>query len=627
MMEKRAKRKLSAIMSADVKGYSRLMEEDELATVRTLETYREMIAEVIRNYSGRVVDSPGDNLLAEFTSVVDAVESAVEIQKELKAKNVELPENRRMVFRIGINLGDVIEEGERIYGDGVNIAARIEGLAEGGGICISRNSYEQIKNKLNLGFGYLGEHSVKNIAEPVQVYRVLMEPEAAGKVIGEKRVGPRWWLRIVLGVIVVVLITGAAWYLFFRKTITPVEVASVEKMASLLPDKPSIAVLPFVNMSDDPKQEYFSDGMTEDLITDLSKISGLFVIARNSVFTYKGKSVKVEEVGRNLNVRYVLEGSVRKAGKRVRITAQLIDAVTTRNLWAERYDRDLEDIFSLQDEVTEKIVAALSVKLSEEEQNRLLRKYTDDMKAYDYYLRGLEYYYRMTMEANVQARQMLERAVDSDPEFAAAYAYLGLTHWADWAFGWSQEPQSLERAFELAKKALDLDDQQVESHTLLGEYYLWKKQFEKAIGEMNKAIAIDPNNADGFARLASVLNFSNRPDEALEYMNKAMKRNPVYPVWYPFNIGHAQYLKGQYEESIVTMKRAIDINPNFLPPYAYLVVSYVELKQEKEAYDAAAGLKKMDPNYSFVYSLKRLPYKDEEIVERIFYNLKRAGVK
>jgi tetratricopeptide (TPR) repeat protein len=231
------------------------------------------------------------------------------------------------------------------------------------------------------------------------------------------------------------------------------------------------------------------------------------------------------------------------------------------------------------------------------------------------------------MEANVQARQMLERAVDSDPEFAAAYAYLGLTHWADWAFGWSQEPQLLERVFELAKKALDLDDQQVESHTLLGEYYLWKKQFEQAIGEMNKAIAIDPNNADGFARLASVLNFSNRPDEALEYMNKAMKRNPVYPVWYPFNIGHAQYLKGQYEESIVTMKRVIDINPNFLPPYAFLAASYVELKQEKEAYAAAAELKKLNPNNSFVDSLKRLPYKDEAIVERIFYNLRRAGVK
>jgi adenylate cyclase len=405
------------------------------------------------------------------------------------------------------------------------------------------------------------------------------------------------------------------------------EVASVEKMTSPLPDKPSIAVLPFVNMSDDPKQEYFSDGITDDLITDLSKISGLFVIARNSVFTYKGKPVKVEEVGRDLNVRYVLEGNVRKEGNRVRITAQLIDTSTKRNLWAERYDRHLGDIFTLQDEVTEKIVAALSVKLTEDEQNRLLRKYTDDMEAYDYYLRGLEYYHRMTRDANIQARQMLEKAVKSDAKFSAAYAYLGLTYWADWAFGWSQNPQSLERAFELAKKAIDLDDQQVESHTLLGEYYLWKKQFEQAIGEMNKAIAIDHNNADGFARLASVLNFSNRPDEAIKYMNKAMKCNPVYPAWYPFNIGHAQYLKGQYEESIVTMKRVIGINSNFLPPYIFLVASYVELKQEKEAYAAAAELKKLNPNNSFVDSLKRLPYKDEAIVERIFYNLRRAGVK
>ncbi|MFQ6078772.1 MAG: adenylate/guanylate cyclase domain-containing protein, partial [Thermodesulfobacteriota bacterium] len=349
-------RKLTAILSADVKGYSRLMGEDEVATIRTLTAYREVMAALIQKHRGRVVDSPGDNLLAEFASVVDAVECAVEVQQELKARNAELPPDRRMEFRIGINLGDVVVEGERIYGDGVNIAARLEGLAEGGGICISGTAYDQVEGKLSLGYEYLGEHAVKNIKKPVRVYRVEPEPVALG-------VGMR----------------------------AEEELVPPEKPGALeLPDKPSIAVLPFLNMSGDPEQEYFSDGITEDLITDLSKVSGLFVIARNSAFTYKGKSAKVEQVGRELGVRYVVEGSVRRAGDRVRITAQLVDAETGYHLWTERYDRDLKDIFDLQDEVTQKIVAALKVKLTRRELELLERKYTDNPEAYDCYLRGWE---------------------------------------------------------------------------------------------------------------------------------------------------------------------------------------------------------------------------------------------
>jgi len=296
------KRKLTAILSADVKGYSRLMGEDELATIETLNKYRKIITTLVQNSRGRVVDSPGDNLLVEFASVIDAVQCAVEIQKELKDRNAELPKNRRMEFRIGINIGDVIHEKKRIYGDGVNIAARIESLADAGGVCISRSAFDQVKKKLSLGYEYLGEYSVKNIDEPVRVYRVLMEPEDAGKVIGEK-------------------------------------IAETEKVFLPLPDKPSIAVLPFANMTGDPDQEYFSDGITEEIITNLSKVSKLFVIASNSAFTYKGKSVKVQQVGRELGVRYLLEGSVRKADKRLRIAAQLIDALTGHHLWTERYDR------------------------------------------------------------------------------------------------------------------------------------------------------------------------------------------------------------------------------------------------------------------------------------------------
>ena len=349
------KRKLTAILSADVKGYSRLMGEDEVSTVRTLEDYRETMSTLIEQHRGRVVDSPGDNLMAEFASVVDAVRCAVEIQEALRAKNAELPENRRMRFRIGINLGDVIEEGDRIYGDGVNIAARIEGLAEPGGICISGSAYEQIENKLPLGYEYLGEHFVKNIAKPIRVYRVPMEPGGVAEATRrKKRAGLKMWnWAAFAGAAVLLFGAGAivAWYYFLTPSTSPTGIPFEQTRSVKLPEKPSIAVLPFTNMSGDPEQEYFSDGVTEDLITGLSKVSGLFVIARNSVFTYKGRAVKIERVGQELGVRYVLEGSVRKAGKRVRITAQLVDASTGGHLWAERYDRDLKDIFALQRDV------------------------------------------------------------------------------------------------------------------------------------------------------------------------------------------------------------------------------------------------------------------------------------
>ena len=388
MAEERAKRKLTAILSADVKGYSRLMGEDEEATVRTITAYREVMTGLIEEQNGRVVDAKGDNLLAEFPSAVDAVRCAVKIQKELKVRNNELPENRRMEFRIGINLGDVIEEQETIYGDGVNIAARLEGLAEGGGICISRMAFDNVKNKLDIGYEYLGEHSVKNITEPVRVYKVLMEPEYAGKVIGEESPKPKQWRwAAIASAVVLIVVAGvfAVWDFYFRSP--PIEAASIENMAHPLPEKPSIAVLAFENMSEDPKQEYFSDGITEDIITTLSKSNKLFVIARNSTFIYKGKAVKVKQVAEELGVRYVLEGSVRKSQDRVRITAQLIDATKGDHLWAERYDRDLKDIFALQDEITMKIVTALQVKLTEGEQIRMWGK---KMKNLDLYLKGME---------------------------------------------------------------------------------------------------------------------------------------------------------------------------------------------------------------------------------------------
>ena len=479
------KRKLTAILSTDVEGYSRLMGEDEEATVRTLTTYREMMAKVIQKHEGRVVDSPGDNVLAEFASVVDAVRCAVEVQEELRVQNAELPENRRMQFRIGINLGDVIQEGERIYGDGVNIAARIEGLADGGGICISRTVYDQVKNKLSLGYKYMGEHTVKNIAEPVRVYRVLMEPD-----------------------IVIPKITKA-----FK-----------------FPDKPSIAVLPFLNMSGDPEQEYFSDGITEEIITGLSNISHLFVIARNSTFTYKEKPVKVQQVAEELGISYVLEGSVRKAGNRIRITAQLVDAITGHHLWAERYDRDLKDIFAIQDEITMKIVTALQVELTEGEQARLYGKGTENLEAYTKFLRAQKYFYKGDFSLS---RQMAKEAVELDENYPAPYVLLAWTHWFEARLGWGESSaESLKQAYSTSQKALTMDDTIPGVHAIIGGIHLYQRQHELAIAEGARAVALGPNNADVHAMMGHILRFAGSFEEAIDMTKKAVRLHPNYPSFY-----------------------------------------------------------------------------------------------
>jgi TolB-like protein len=603
------------------------MRDDEEATVRDLAAHRVLIADIIQQHHGRVVDSPGDNILAEFASVVDAVNGAIKIQNQINKSNKGIPEDRRMEFRIGINLGDVIEEEERIYGDGVNIAARVEGLAAGGGIAISGTVFEHIKEKLSLGYHYLGEQNVKNIPEPVRVYQLLTEPADAGKMIGEKKPKTMNWRWVSSGAFALIIIAAGAiiiWHYYLR---VQIESASLEKMVFQLPDKPSIAVLPFENLSGDPEQEYFSDGITEDIITDLSKISGLFVIARHSVFIYKGRTIKIKKVGRELGVKHILEGSVRKANNRVRITAQLVDATTEGHLWAERYDRDLKDIFSVQDEVTQKIVAALAVKLTEDEQKLLVHKYTDNLEAYDSFLQGMEYLHRYTKEANVQARQMYKRAINIDPNFAPAYVLLGLTYSREWSHGWSQDLQSLEYGFELAQAAIALDNSLPFGHAILGEVYLWKKLHEKAVAEQEKAIALSPNDADLISGLGGILNWAGRPEEAIALVKKAMRLNPMHQTEYLWNLGHTYFLMGRYKEAIVTLKIARDRNPEYLPVHVYLCASYIKLGQEKEARAEAAEVNRLSPQTSIEAWKQRLPYKNQAVLEHLFDSLRKAGLK
>ncbi len=1028
------KRKLAAIFHADVKGYSRLMGEDEEATLRTLTVHLETMTALIAEYQGRVVGTEGDAILAEFASVNDAVRCAVQVQKTLNEKNGPLPKNRQMNFRIGINLGDVIVEGDQIYGDGVNIAARIESLADGGGISISETVYDQIVGKLNLTYAYQGKQTVKNIKKPVKVYRVIDDGNVDRKKDQSKRKKKprRIWLSLVL-VGILGMIVGAVLvrHRFTAPVHHPVKPALLEEMAFPLPEKPSIAVLPFDNMSGDPdqafladgiseniitalslipeifviarnstfvykgkpvniqqvskelgvkyvlegsvqksdarirvtaqlidattghhlwaerydqdmanlfdlqdeitlkilrelqieltegdqrdkhattdnleawglvvkgigffdrfthddnihardlfeqaiqldaeyalawtmlawthvidiwmgyvstpgasidkasratetsarlkqdqadihslwsaihliqrqydqaiaegekalklgpnnslshalmgmvmlltgnferaitlsersirlapycedwqiaflaqsyrqagrykkalatfqqtlersredrgnpllglvgltdvsmqlgnikqaryyadeilkeepeftiesfrhiyffknpehlerilvnlrkaglpeiikhdpapkpsiavlpflnlsedrSQEYFSDGMTEDLITDLSKISGLLVIARNSVFSYKGKSLKIEQISKELGVRYVLEGSVRKLGSRVRINAQLIDAHTGGHIWAERYDRGLEDIFAVQDEVTQKIVAAMVVNLTTDEKKRLNRKQTKNIEAYDYTLRGADLISRITEKNNAEAQRMFQKAIDLDPQYAAAHAWMGWTYWMAWVFEWHSDPMQLDRALELAERALNLDPSLSTAHNLRAKYYLWQKQHDRAIEILKKNIALNPNDADSIAGLGESLHFAGFPKRAIAMYEKAIRLNPIPPVWYYHGLGTSYYLSGQYSKSLAALKRVINRNPNFWPSHIYAAASYAGLGDIEKAKAEIAEVVRIVPDISLENSKRKLPYKDPAVYERLKRSLNQAGLK
>ena len=623
MTEESFKRKLTAILSADVEGYSRLMGEDEDATIRTLTAYRELMSTLIQKHRGRVVDSPGDNLLAEFLSVVDAVRCAVEVQEELRVRNAELPGNRRMEFRIGINLGDVVQEEERIYGDGINIAARVEGIAEGGGICISGTVYDSIKNKLSLSYESLGEHTVKNIKEPVRVYRMRIGPEAVVKTV------PRRWHKAALAAVAVLVVVAGAWALwnfYFRPP--PIEPASVEKMAFPLPDKPSIAVLPFVNMSEDPKQEYFSDGLTEEIITALSKTPQMFVIARNSTFSYKGKQVKVQQVAEELGVRYVLEGSVRKSEDRLRITAQFIDAITGRHLWAERYDRELKDIFALQDEISLKIITALQVNLTEGEQARLLAKGTDNLGAYLKLLQGREHHYRMNKENNALARQLFQEAIALDPEYPKPYAFLATTHMLDMWLGSSKSPgESLAQAIELAEKAIALDDSYATAHGLLGNLYIMTRQYDKGIAECERGVALYPNSAGALGWLGRSLYWADRPEEAIPVLEKAIRLNPIPPGWYLYSLAMAFRDMGRYEEAISACKKVLHREPKNVIVRLVLAATYSLSDREEEARAETAEILRIDPKFSLEGLAKTRPHKNQANTKSYIDALRNAGLK
>ena len=547
MTQEGSKRKLTAILSADVEGYSRLMGEDEEATIRTLTTYRSATAKLIQQYWGRIVDSPGDNILSEFDSAVEAVNCAVEIQRELAGRNAGLPSDRKMKFRIGINVGDVVQEGERIYGEGVNIAARVERLSQAGGICISGRAYDQVSNKLGLEYENLGKHQVKNISTPIRVYRVIMETEFSERLASE--------------------VHGAL----------------------PLPDKPSIAVLPFNNLSGESEQEYFSDGLTEDIITALSRSPWLFVIARNSSFAYRGAMVDVKQIGKELGVRYILEGSVRKAGNRVRINAQLIDGKLGNHMWAEKYDGELQDIFDLQDQITQQVVSSLLTQIQKYVGDNPKRLEHPDIVTWDLLARCWKLIYEATEESLAEAEKISRKAVANAPTSCEAHYLLAGALIRQFQMGFRLDGDLIiPEVYELAKQAVSLDDTNEFARWTLGYVQYYRRKPDLAIAELRHAIELNPNCSRAYSALGNILSEFGDPEEAIKNNEIAIRYNPKDPgIYFCFQgLAFAHFSAGRYSEASRWALKCVHRKPNWRGGHAVLAASLAQLDLIEEAQEA-----------------------------------------
>jgi len=582
-MTERQQRRLAAILAADIAGYSALMGADEARTVRDLKAHQTVILPMIANHGGRVIDTAGDGILAEFGSVVNAVECAVAIQKTMAERNASVEADRQMWFRIGINLGDVIHDDARVYGDGVNIAARLEAIAEPGGICVSGTAYEHVHKKLPLTFTDLGAQSVKNIAEPVRIYRV--DAGAAGP---------------------------------------------PTKLPLALPDKPSIAVLPFTNLSGDPSQDYFSDGITEDIITELSRFSELFVIARNSSFQYKGKSPDIRQVGRELGVRYVLEGSIRRAGDRVRITGQLIDATTGAHRWAERYDRKLDDVFAVQDEVARTIVTILAAHVNKAEAERSLLKPPATWQAHDYYMRAADtfasFMSSFKSEDLYETRRLLEKSLSIDPKYARAYALLSRTHIFAWINAFDDDhlnPVALERAYQFARKAVEFDANLPQAHAQLGFVLLYRRQHDASIAAFERAVELNPNFIDLY--FAGACHFAGDFTRAIQIAQAYMRLDPFYPPMALSWSGFAHYCLKRYSEALPLMRECVLRAPNYRAGHIMLAATCGQLGLLEDARAEAAEILRINPKYT-IDGTQRQVSVFKFLDEHYFDGLRKAGL-
>jgi adenylate cyclase len=579
-----SKRKLAAILSADVVGYSRLMQDDDAATVATLQEYRAAIARVIDRHSGRVVNAPGDNILAEFPSAVEAVQCAAETQKVLEGRNLELPAERRMEFRIGVNLGDIIEEADgTIYGGGVNVAARKESLATAGNVCISGKVYEEVQDKIEFKLEFMGDHSVKNIANPIPVYRVLSNGGQS-------------------------------------------PVAAIPSSGAIL-ERPALAVLPLTNMSGDPEQEYFADGLTEDLITALAAWRSFPVIARNSTFAYKGTSQDVRQVASELGARYILEGSVRKSGNRVRITAQLIDASSGHHVWAEKFDRDLDDVFAVQDEITLRIAATVEPAVGKIERKRSVVKPAKSLVAWDYYQRGMSELNTYTKTGSAQARVLFDQAIALDGTYSQAYSGMAWSHVLDLLLEHTPEPEeSMAKLLAAAQRAAALDDEDSVAHLMLSIAYMWPNEDELSIAAGERAIELNPSNALALVSLGNILDLVGRTDEGIEKIESGLRLNPrdannhIYMAF----LGRAYLNARRYEQAAERARKAIHRRSDYPNAHYILAVSLAHLGLEAQALDALDACNRIKPGFAERRSEWR-PYRNPADNDHIHAGLKKIG--
>ncbi len=581
-----SRRKLSAILSADVVSYSRLMGADEQATLDTLNAYRTVFRNHIALHDGRVVDTAGDNVLAVFDSVVEAIECAIDVQSEIEIQNAALAEDRRMQFRIGVNLGDVIEQDDgTVYGDGVNIAARLESLASPGGITLSGQVYDFVDGKVSASMTFIGEHEVKNIVRPVQVFQIEQ--------------------------------THAK-----REETTAAEHVPV---TTTLPDKPSIAVLPFTNMSSDSSEAYFADGISEDIITELSRFQELIVMARNSTFAYKDQAVNIQTIGSELNVHYILEGSVRKGGDRVRVTAQLVEAASGHHVWAERYDRKIEDVFAVQDELTGKIVATLVSKMHDSERRRVRSDaHTEDLKAYELVLRGREHWYRFTKKDNAAARALYEDALAVDPDYGRAYASLAWTYITAYNEYWTDEPQAaLDKALEVARLGVEVSPSSHSNRLALGQVYFYRKQLDRALESLEKGIELNPNDPDGYVSLATVLSHRGTPELALERLDHAFGLNPNLKQWQRSIYIVAYFNARRYGDAIAVWDK-LDDSPVYF--CRWIAATFAHAGRIDDAHRTARFYLKAYPNFDLSEHLSRMPFQRPEDLEHYAAGLKLAGL-
>ncbi|MBB3236580.1 adenylate/guanylate cyclase domain-containing protein [Phyllobacterium endophyticum] len=609
-------RRLVTILAADAVEYSRLVGHDEEGALALFKDCAAIIHDRVQAHNGRVFGGAGDSVIAAFHSPVEAMRCAIEIQNGIMQLDEKLSKDWRMLFRVGLNLGDAVVEQDNLLGDAVNVAARLEGMSEPGGICVSGSLYEQVKHLPNLGFQDLGSKRLKNIPIPVHVYSIKGVSSARSR-----QRYPKWGLPIAIVTLLAVLAVPVLWK--YKSHLTFKSEAGLQVLS---PSQPSIAVLPLDNLTGDPTQEYFSDGITNDITSDLSKFSGLMVIANNSAATFKGKPTKVQDIGKALRVRYVLEGTVQKTPDRLRINAQLIDAETGYHLWANRYDQTLGDTFSVQEDITKNIVTALAVKITNAEEQRSNAKLTSSMSAYDYYLQGKAIWAdssKVTPEGNAEARQLFQKAIELDPKYSAAYAELSYVNVRAAQNGWTDDSKaSLQQAEDLANKALSLSD------NFSGHWYLaiiaWNKgDFDKSYREYERARQINPNDPDLAADMAEALVYGGEPEKAIEQIEAAKRRNPFYDYWYDWNEGRARYMAGQYQEAIDAIGR-INSPPNDVR--LITAASKAQLGDIPAAKSIMAEFSKIDPDWSIAKSAAYFYRKDRDR-QHWLDGLRKAGLK